>query len=106
MYDSREKAIRDRQWELNASRKEGLIEGEIKGMIEGEIQGMIKGEIQGMIKGEIKGKIEGEIKMIRVLQEILQIPLGTESDFKGKSLEDLQHLTADLQEQVRRRHSS
>ena len=44
--------------------------------------------------------------MIRVLQEILQIPLGTESDFKGKSLEDLQSLTADLQERVRRRHSS
>ena len=94
MYDSREKAIRDRQWELNASRKEGLLEGEIKGKIEGEIQGMIK------------GKIEGEIKMIRVLQEILQIPLGTDSDFEGKSLEDLQSLTADLQEQVRRRHSS
>ena len=98
MYDSREKAIRDRQWELNASRKEGLIEGEIKGKIEGEIQ--------GMIKGEIKGKIEGEIKMIRVLQEILQIPVGTESDFEGKSLEDLQSLTADLQERVRQRRSS
>jgi len=86
MYDSREKAIRDRQWELNASRKEGLLEGEIKGKIE--------------------GRIEGEIKMIRVLQEILKIPLGTDSDFEGKSLEDLQSLTADLQERVRRRHAT
>jgi predicted transposase/invertase (TIGR01784 family) len=78
MYDAREKAIRDRQWELNASRKEGKIEG----------------------------KIEGEIKTIRVLQEILQIPLSTDSDFDGKSLDDLQSLTADLQERVRQRHSS
>lgn len=30
MYDAREKAIRDRQWELNASRLEGKIEGEIR----------------------------------------------------------------------------
>ena len=86
MYDSREKAIRDRQWELNASRKEGKIEGKIEGRIE--------------------GKIEGEIKTIRVLQEILQIPLSTESNFEGKSLEDLQSLTTDLQERVRQRHSS
>ena len=82
MYDSREKAIRDRQWELNASRKEGKIEG------------------------RIEGKIEGEIKTIRVLQEILQIPLSTDSDFDGKSLDDLQSLTSDLQERVRQRHSS
>ena len=98
MYDSREKAIRDRQWELNASRKEGLIEG--------EIQGMIKGEIKGKIEGEIKGKIEGKIELIRVLQEILQVPVGTESDFEGKSLEELQSLTADLQERIRQRRSS
>ena len=102
MYDSREKAIRDRQWELNASRKEGLLEGEIKG----EIKGKIEGKIEGKLEGKIEGKIEGEIKTIRVLQEILQIPLGTESDFEGKSLEDLQNLTADLQEQIRRRYSS
>ena len=106
MYDSREKAIRDRQWELNASRKEGLIEGEIKGKIEGEIQGMIKGEIKGKIEGEIKGKIEGKIELIRVLKEILQVPVGTESDFEGKSLEELQSLTADLQERIRQRRSS
>ena len=34
MYDSRERAIRDQQWAMNASRKEGLIEGDIKGKIE------------------------------------------------------------------------
>ena len=30
MYDAREKAIRDRQWAMNAARREGKIEGEIK----------------------------------------------------------------------------
>jgi predicted transposase/invertase (TIGR01784 family) len=82
MYDAREKAIRDQQWAINASRKEGLIEG------------------------KIEGKIEGEIKTIRVLQEILQIPLSTESDLEGKSLEELQSLTVDLQERARKRYSS
>ena len=55
--------VGDRLWGLNASRNEGLI--------------------------------EGEIKTIRVLQVILQIPLSTESDFEGKSLEDLQSLTTE-----------
>ncbi len=82
MYDAREKAIRDQQWALNASRREGVIEG------------------------EIKGKIEGKKELIRVLQEILQLPLSTELEFEGKSLEELQNLTADLQEKIRQRHSS
>ncbi len=82
MYDAREKAIRDQQWALNASRRDGVIEG------------------------KIKGKIEGKKKLIHVLQEILQIPLSTESEFEGKSLEELQRLTADLQEHIRQRHSS
>ena len=30
MYDSREKAIRDRNWELNAARHEGEMKGKIE----------------------------------------------------------------------------
>ena len=82
MYDAREKAIRDRQWELNASRNEGLAEG------------------------EIKGEIRGEIKMIRMLQEILQLPASPDSDFTGKTLEELKQRTAELQDQIRNRRSS
>ena len=33
MYDTREKAIRDQQWILNAARREGLEEGELFGKI-------------------------------------------------------------------------
>ena len=81
MYDSREKAIRDQQWMLNVSRNEGRNEG------------------------RIEGRDEGEIKMIRMLQEILQLPLSPESDFNGKFLEELQQQTTDLQTQIRNRHS-
>ena len=90
MYDSREKAIRDQQWALNASRKEGLSEGEIKGKIEGKVE----------------GKIEGEIKMIRMLQEILNLPVSSDSEFDVKTLEDLQEQTADLQDRLRNRRLS
>ncbi len=33
MYDVREKAIRDRKWELNAASRQGRREGEIEGKI-------------------------------------------------------------------------
>ncbi len=46
MYDAREKAIRDRKWEINAAFRQGEREGEIA----------------------------GEIKLIRTLQGILNIP--------------------------------
>ncbi len=90
MYDSREKAIRDQQWLLNASRREGFTEGKIEGEIE----------------GEIKGEIKGEINMIRMLQEILNLPVGADSDFDGKTLKELQSHTADLQDRLRNRRVS
>ena len=78
MYDSREKAIRDQQWALNASRREGMIEG----------------------------KIEGEIKMIRMFQELLGLPVSTDSELEGKTLEELQTHTTDLQNRLRNRQVS
>ena len=77
MYDAREKAIRDQQWQINAACKEAFA------------------------KGEIKGKIE----TIRILQGILQLPISLESEFAGRTLEELQQLTVDLQEQIRNRRS-
>ena len=79
MYDSREKAIRDRQWALNASRNEGIAEG------------------------KIEGKMEGEIKLIRALEEILQLPASTENDLVEKSLEELQAIATTLQSKIRSR---
>ena len=81
MYDAREKAIRDRQWALNASRREGLIEGKIEGII------------------------EGMIEIIRTLQEILNEPVGIDQDFEGKNLDQLQTQIAELQERLRNRRT-
>ena len=85
MYDAREKAIRDRQWALNASRMEGKIEGKIEGMIE--------------------GKIEGKIELIRTLEELLQLPLSSEELLAKKSLEELKAITVQLQSNLRRRQT-
>ena len=71
MYDACEKATRDRQWAINASR--------------------------------IEGKIEGKIKLIRTLEEILQQPASNETELTGKSLEELQAITANLQTKIRGR---
>ena len=82
MYDAREKAIRDRKWELNSAFREGEREG------------------------EIKGKIEGKIELIRTLQGILQTPVSEELELRAMTLEQLEALTSSLQEQLRSRTPS
>ena len=79
MYDTREKAIRDQQWILNAARREGLEEG------------------------EIKGREEGEIKLIQTLQEILGGPVSNAVVFLGRSLEQLRAMTEELRKKIQRR---
>jgi predicted transposase/invertase (TIGR01784 family) len=85
MYDTREKAIRDRQWALNASREEGIE--------------------KGREEGEIKGEMKGEIKLIHTLQEILGEPISEESSLQGQSLDRLQSITAQLRNKIQGRTS-
>jgi predicted transposase YdaD len=87
MYDSREKAIRDRQWAMSAARREGEIEGEIK----------------GEIKGKIEGKIEGKVELIRMLQGILLAAVSDENELRAMQLEQLEALAKSLQEKLRNR---
>jgi predicted transposase/invertase (TIGR01784 family) len=75
MYDTREKAIRDQQWILNAARREGREEGEIK----------------------------GEIKLIQTLQGILGGPVSDATVFQGRSLEQLRAMTEELRKKIQRR---
>ena len=77
MYDSREKAIRDRQWALSASRREGQLEG----------------------------KIEGEIRLIQTLEEILQLPKSDDAALSQKTLSELEALAVQLQAKLRNRFS-
>ena len=62
MYDAREKAIRDRQWQLNAAFREGEAKGEAKGKIEGQRE----------------GEINDRIERIQSLQGILRVPVSDE----------------------------
>ena len=87
MYDTREKAIRDQQWILNAARREGLEAGRVEGREE----------------GEIKGRKEGEIKLIQTLQEILGGPVSDAAVFHGRSLEQLRAMTEELRKKIQRR---
>jgi predicted transposase/invertase (TIGR01784 family) len=91
MYDAAEKARRDYQWGLNASRAEG------------ELEGMIKGEREGMIKGEREGMIKGEIKLIRTLEELLGQSAIDELQLSSRTLEELQAITFELQAKLRYR---
>ena len=80
MYDTREKAIRDQQWILNAARREGREEGEIKGREEGELFGKI-----------------------RMLQNLLSLPQSTDQELHPRSRTELETLATELQAQLRKR---
>jgi flagellar biosynthesis/type III secretory pathway protein FliH len=91
MYDTREKAIRDQQWILNAARREAREEG------------LEEGREEGREEGEIKGRKEGEIKLIQTLQEILGGPVSDAAVFHGRSLEQLRAMTEELRKKIQRR---
>jgi len=76
MYDTREKAIRDQQWILNATRREGRQEGREE--------------------GELFGKI-------RMLQNLLSLPQSTDQELQPKSRTELETLATELQTQLRKR---
>jgi predicted transposase/invertase (TIGR01784 family) len=78
MYDAREKAIRDHEWAIHVARDEGKIEG----------------------------KIEGEIKTIRILQNLLGLPVTNEKDLAQHPLIELQAMTSDLQKKFQNRNHS
>lgn len=79
MYDAKEKAIRDQQWAIDIARDDGIKEG------------------------INEGKIAGEIKTIRILEDLLGLAASDQSDLLGKSLEQLQAITSDLQSQIQKR---
>ncbi len=90
MYDAREKAIRDRKWELKAAFRQGAREGEVK----------------GEVKGEVNGEVKVRIETILALQGILGVPVSEEEELRNLSLEQLRALTSSLQEKLRNRTPS
>jgi flagellar biosynthesis/type III secretory pathway protein FliH len=88
MYDTREKAIRDQQWILNAARREGLEAGELKGRKEGREEGREEGELFGKI---------------RMLQSLLSLSQSTDEELQPKSRAELETIATELQAQLRKR---
>jgi hypothetical protein len=78
MYDARDKAIRDRQWELAAVERQARREGEIK----------------------------GKIKTVRILQGLLGVAVAEVQELQKLTLEQLQVMATDLQEKLRSRTPS
>ncbi|MBL8892312.1 MAG: hypothetical protein JNL67_20220, partial [Planctomycetaceae bacterium] len=78
MYDAREKAIRDQEWAVIVARDEGKNEG----------------------------KIEGKIETIRILQNLLELPVTNIADLSDRTLEELQAITTDLQKKLQNRKPS
>ena len=92
MYDTREKAIRDQQWIMNAARREAREEG----LQEGREVGLQEGREEGREEGEVFGKI-------RILQNLLSLPQSTDEELKTKSRTELETLATELQAQLRMR---
>ena len=92
MYDTREKAIRDQQWIMNAARREAREEG----LQEGREEGREVGREEGREQGEVFGKI-------RILQNLLSLPQSTDEELKTKSRTELETLATELQAQLRKR---
>lgn len=90
MYDAREKAIRDQQWALDASFREGEVVG----------------EAIGEARGRLEGQFSGEINLIRTLQELLGEPLSAEAELLSLDLPTLRAHSADLQKKLRSRTTS
>jgi hypothetical protein len=103
MYDTREKAIRDQQWALNAAREEARAAGRQEGRQEGRLEGRLEGREEGREEGLEQGLEQGEIKLIQTLQDILGLPVSDAATFQGQSLLQLQTLTTELRNKVQRR---
>ena len=56
MYDARERAIRDRKWELEEAIREARQEARQEGRQEGRSEGIIEGELQGQTRGHVPGQ--------------------------------------------------
>jgi predicted transposase/invertase (TIGR01784 family) len=114
MYDAREKALRDQQWQLNSAFREGEEKGRLEGRqesqrearLEGQREGRLEGQREGRQEGEREGEIRGKIELIRTLQAILCLPVSEEQELRALSWEQLQSLTTDLQERIRNRPST
>lgn len=60
---------------------------------EGKAEGIIEGKQEGKIEGKVEGRIEGKIQL---LQDLMGVPVSSDSDLERLSAEQLQTMLADL----------
>ena len=127
-YNARLKAQRDEEARIILGRQQGLEIGEARGIEIGEARGIEIGEARGIEIGEARGieigkargieigearGIEiGEARGIRkgllqgqilLLQQLLRLPVSTDEQLAALDLDQLNHMLAELQQQVARR---
>ena len=91
MYDSREKARLDREWQLSSS------------FLAGKEEGKEEGKIEGKIEGKTEGEIIGKIELIRTLQAILDLPLSPDAELQSLTLAELIEQVDELRQKIQQR---
>jgi hypothetical protein len=95
-YNARLKAQRDEEARIILGRQQGLEIGEARGIEIGEARGIEIGEARGIRRGLLQGQIV-------LLQQLLRLPVSTDEQLAAFDLDQLNHMLAELQQQVVRR---
>ncbi len=91
IYDSRQRAARDRAWEVQAARREGLATGQRIGLEEGLEKGLEKGE---------------QIGQIRLLEQLLNERPTVDELLASMTLSELNERASILKDRLTRRGNS
>jgi flagellar biosynthesis/type III secretory pathway protein FliH len=103
-YNARLKAQRDEEARIILGRQQGLEIGEARGIEIGEARGIEIGEARGIEIGEARGIRKGLLQgQIVLLQQLLRLPVSTDEQLAALDLDQLNHMLAELQQQVARR---
>ncbi|MEN9554227.1 MAG: hypothetical protein RLZZ232_513 [Planctomycetota bacterium] len=84
MRDARVRALRDRQWELDAARREGFE----------------RGWQEGFQEGMERAHTQVQIQLIQLLEEISGAPVTDEATLRQLSLQQLQLMTSQLRSRL------
>ena len=108
MYDARQKAIRDRAWELKSavaeSKDQGIALGREQGIALGEERGKELGKELGLAQGtEIGIEVGKELGRLNTLEELLGLDLTDDQSARAVGVDALRAKVADLKTRLRNR---
>lgn len=91
-YNARLKAQRDEFARLLCAQQQGLDIGRSEGIELGRTEGLQLGRAEGIQRGMLTGQII-------LLQKLLQLPVSADHQFAACTLQELEQLAANLQQQ-------